>query len=324
MQNGVCSTGKPYGVAPDVLHSERYFMQKKKSFLIYTESLSVLDELNKEQIADLFLAIKDYQNGVEPKLNGLMKAVFLPFKNYFDENAEKYEKVCKKRRNAGSLGGKANATKCKQMLPNATKCKQMRYDNDSESDSEYDSDSDVSNETLKKEISKEKTEITKGCRFENSPYFNETMPKEFETESSKMPVEENPIEEEKIQKKTARKRNAQTLFDETEFYQETIPDSLKEIAAKLNPFQNAQPTYEAFKDYNLQHARKAADWKAAWRNWLRSKYNSNFKDISHVLNREAVKNQMAYLEQMKAQGDEFFIQRARTRLKQIIEQELEK
>ncbi|MBS6461650.1 MAG: hypothetical protein KH349_06855 [Clostridium sp.] len=164
--------------------------------------------------------------------------------------------------------------------------------------------------------------------------------------SSKNPVEENPVEEnpveenptpnntditktdskekEKIQKKTARKRNAQTLFDETEFYQETIPDSLKEIAAKLNPFQNAQPTYEAFKDYNLQHARKAADWKAAWRNWLRSKYNSNFKDISHVLNREAVKNQMAYLEQMKAQGDEFFIQRARTRLKQIIEQELEK
>ena len=99
---------------------------------------------------------------------------------------------------------------------------------------------------------------------------------------------------------------------------------MKEIAAKLNPFQNAQPTYEAFKDYNLQHARKAADWKAAWRNWLRSKYNSNFKDISHVLNREAVKNQMAYLEQMKAQGDEFFIQRAQTRLKQIIEQELEK
>lgn len=127
-----------------------------------------------------------------------------------------------------------------------------------------------------------------------------------------------------IQKKKERKRNAQTLFDETEFYQETIPDSLKEIAAKLNPFQNAQPTYEAFKDYNLQHARKAADWKAAWRNWLRSKYNSNFKDISHVLNREAVKNQMAHLEQMKAQGDEFFIQRARTRLKQIIEQELEK
>ena len=153
------------------------------------------------------------------------------------------------------------------------------------------------------------------------------------------PVEENPVEEnptpnntditktdlkkENLQKKKERKRNAQTLFDETEFYQETIPDSLKEIASKLNPFQDAQSTYETFRDYNLQHARKAADWKAAWRNWLRSKYN-DFKDVSHVLNREAVKNQIAYLEQMKAQGDEFFIQRARTRLKQIIEQELEK
>ena len=117
-------------------------MQKKKSFLLYTESLSVLEELTKDQIADLFLAIKDYQNGVEPKLNGLMKAVFLPFKNYFDENAEKYAKVCEKRRNAGSLGGKANASKSKQ----------MRYESESESDSE----SDVSKETEKKEIFKEK------------------------------------------------------------------------------------------------------------------------------------------------------------------------
>ena len=99
--------------------------------------------MNKEQVADLFLGIKDYQNGVEPKLSGLMKVVFLPFKNYFDENAQKYAKVCEKRRNSGSLGGKANASKSKQ----------MRYESDSESDSE----SDVSNETEKKEILKEKS-----------------------------------------------------------------------------------------------------------------------------------------------------------------------
>lgn len=127
-------------------------MKKKKSFLIYTESLSVLDELNKEQIADLFLAIKDYQNGVEPKLSGLMKAVFLPFKNYFDENSEKYAKVCEKRRNSGSLGGQANASKSKQMLANASKSKQMRYESDS------DSESDSKEKELSNESSKKKTE----------------------------------------------------------------------------------------------------------------------------------------------------------------------
>ena len=130
----------------------------------------------------------------------------------------------------------------------------------------------------KKNIKKKKSNTDKGCRFENSPYFNETMPKDFENESSKM-----------------------------------------------NPFQSAEREYQFFKDYWKGKAGAAAtkkDWIATWRNWLRN--SRTFKDVSHVLNREAVKNQMAYLEQMKAQGDEFFIQRAQTRLKQIIEQELEK
>lgn len=130
----------------------------------------------------------------------------------------------------------------------------------------------------KKNIKKKKSNTDKGCRFENSPYFNETMPKEFETESSKM-----------------------------------------------NPFQSAEREYQFFKDYWTGKAGANAtkkDWIATWRNWLRN--SRTFKDVSHVLNREAVKSQIAYLEQMKAQGDEFFIQRAQTRLKQIIEQELEK
>ena len=96
----------------------------KDSFLIYKDSLDVLDELTKEQVADLFFAIRDYQNGKQPNLDGLMKAIFIPFKNQFDRDSKKYEEVVERRRKAGALGGKAKASKDKQMLANASKDKQ--------------------------------------------------------------------------------------------------------------------------------------------------------------------------------------------------------
>ena len=96
----------------------------KKSFILYIDSLEVLDELSTEQIAELFLAIKDYQNGVEPKLTGLMKVVFLTFKNQFKRDDEKWEQIKIGRSKAGKKGGLANASKTKQMLANASKTKQ--------------------------------------------------------------------------------------------------------------------------------------------------------------------------------------------------------
>lgn len=77
----------------------------KKSFILYNDSLDVLDELTTDQIVELFFAIRDFNNGIEPKLDGLMKAVFIPFKNQFMRDSSKYESVRDKRIAAGKKGG---------------------------------------------------------------------------------------------------------------------------------------------------------------------------------------------------------------------------
>lgn len=103
----------------------------KKSFMIHVDSLDVLDDLTKEQAAELFFAIKNFHNGKEEKLSPIVKVAFSSFKNQFIRENEKYEETCKTRAKAGSLGGKqkvANASKCKQKVAKVA-------DSDSDSDS---------------------------------------------------------------------------------------------------------------------------------------------------------------------------------------------
>ena len=78
----------------------------KKSFLLYIDSLDVVDEMSVEQKAELFQAIIDYNKGKEPILTGLMKAIFVQFKNQFERDAIKYEIVKGKRSLAGKQGGR--------------------------------------------------------------------------------------------------------------------------------------------------------------------------------------------------------------------------
>ena len=79
----------------------------KKSFLVHTDSLEILDDLTDEQAGKLFKAIKDYQFGNEPKLSQLIKIAFNPFKNYFERDNDKWEAEVEKRREAGRLGAEA-------------------------------------------------------------------------------------------------------------------------------------------------------------------------------------------------------------------------
>lgn len=69
-------------------------LKKRKSLILHFDSLDIIDELNKEQIADLFIAIRDYNLWKDIKLEWLMKAVFIPLKNQFDRDIEKYVKKC--------------------------------------------------------------------------------------------------------------------------------------------------------------------------------------------------------------------------------------
>ena len=69
-------------------------LKKRKSLILHFDSLDIIDELNKEQIADLFIAIRDYNLWKDIQLEWLMKAVFIPLKNQFDRDIEKYVKKC--------------------------------------------------------------------------------------------------------------------------------------------------------------------------------------------------------------------------------------
>lgn len=94
---------------------------KKKSFLLHIDSLDILDDLTDEQAGLLFKAIKAHQKDEDIELDQIVKMVFIPFKNQFDRDNEKYAITCEKRAAAGSKGGKqkvANASKCKQKVAN--------------------------------------------------------------------------------------------------------------------------------------------------------------------------------------------------------------
>ena len=114
----------------------------RKSIIVHLDSLEVLSELTNEQSGILFKAIKSYANGIEPELDFSMKLAFLPFKNQFIRDSEKYEKTCEVRRVAGSIGGKqkvANASKSKQKVANLA-------DSDSNNKNDSNKDSDSKNE----------------------------------------------------------------------------------------------------------------------------------------------------------------------------------
>jgi hypothetical protein len=105
-------------------------MSDKKSFILYTDTLSVLDELTNEQAGILFKAIKDFQNGIEPDLDFGLKMAFLPLKNQFIRDSEKWDTIKQVRKNAGLKGGrppkakKANGYFDNQNKPNESKAKQ--------------------------------------------------------------------------------------------------------------------------------------------------------------------------------------------------------
>ena len=83
----------------------------QKSFILYNDSLDVLDELNDEQAGKLFKAIRNYQKGCDLQIEGLIKVVFIPFKNQLDRDREKYESICEAKRNAGIKSGESRRKK---------------------------------------------------------------------------------------------------------------------------------------------------------------------------------------------------------------------
>jgi hypothetical protein len=68
----------------------------KKAFLIYKDSLAVLDELTDEQAGQLFKAIKAYHEGSELALDFGLRMAFIPFKSQFIRDEDKYKAISEK------------------------------------------------------------------------------------------------------------------------------------------------------------------------------------------------------------------------------------
>lgn len=77
-----------------------------KSFILYTDNLSVLDQLSDEQAGRLFKAIVNYHNGQENHVSEDLKLIFFMFKKQFERDREKYDKKCERNRLNGQKGGR--------------------------------------------------------------------------------------------------------------------------------------------------------------------------------------------------------------------------
>lgn len=139
----------------------------KKSFILHIDSLGVLDELTDEQAGKLFKAIFAYQKECTVDLDFGLKMAFMPFKNQFNRDDQKWSETREKRAMAGKLGGASKSSKSKQVLASASKSKQTTPVSDSVNVNVNVSDSVNENKSLTKEI----IEIHKIQKFvfENCP-----------------------------------------------------------------------------------------------------------------------------------------------------------
>ena len=119
----------------------------KNSFVMYTEYLKHIQKLSMDQRGELFTAILCYASGEElPELDAAADMAFSFIKERMDRDNEAYLEKCRKRSEAGKLGGrptaKANGSSEKQtkakkangFFEKQTKAKKPDTDNDTVTD----------------------------------------------------------------------------------------------------------------------------------------------------------------------------------------------
>ena len=125
----------------------------KKSIIIYADCIAILEELTNEQAGRLFKAILSYVNEepvTEIEGDPAIKMAFKVLKTQIDRDAEKYDEICKRRRESINKrwhkeGRNTKDSKSIQMNTNVNKSIQTDYD--SENDNDSDNDSEVTNVT---------------------------------------------------------------------------------------------------------------------------------------------------------------------------------
>lgn len=135
----------------------------KKSFKLYYDSLDVLSELSDEQAGQLLRAIVKYETEGEEILEGLMKAVFTPFKNNIDRANKAYTDVCERNKANGLKGGRPKAKETHSVILGSEKT----HSNPKKADKDKDKDKDTNRtispfeiiETFKTNVSTDRNKI---------------------------------------------------------------------------------------------------------------------------------------------------------------------
>ena len=124
----------------------------KNSFVIHHDLREKIEDLNNEQIGELFKAILDYEiDGTLPLFTDKeLKIAFKFIKVGLDIDREKYQETCEKRKQAGAIGGKQRVAN----QANATFVKQNKQKQANQADTDTVTDTDIN----KKERIKEKRE----------------------------------------------------------------------------------------------------------------------------------------------------------------------
>lgn len=139
-------------------------LEMRKSFILYSDSLDVLDHLTDEQAGVLFKAIKSYNNSDEITLDSLLNIAFIPIRNHLDRDNEKYENICERNRANGLKGGRPPKPKEPTGLTGNPKKPKKAYN---------DSDSDSGNDNKEKKASKARpTSASEVSEYAKSINFN--------------------------------------------------------------------------------------------------------------------------------------------------------
>ena len=112
---------------------------------MHIDSLDILDELTDEEAGMLFKAIRSYQRCEEIHTSGLVRVAFSPFRNQFNRDNEKYEKLCEKNRLIAVTRHSTKSTSGRNGTPSSPVVTKST-DNDSKKDSDSDSDSENDND----------------------------------------------------------------------------------------------------------------------------------------------------------------------------------
>jgi hypothetical protein len=146
----------------------------KKSFLIYVDSLDILDELKPSEIANLFLAIKAHHNGEPFELDSITRVALKPFLIQWERDLERYEQTCNRNKSNGLKGGRPAKNPNNPMGSKETQkthsviLKPKKADSDSDRDSDRDSESDIKEKkSIKKEFTPPTLEEVKQWFIEN-------------------------------------------------------------------------------------------------------------------------------------------------------------